>query len=115
MRLKLIGYVLAGSVMSTGAFAASTASTSDTSVSGAALSLAELCTHARLSTADQADCRTRVSAATTEIERLEVRRTFEAKAGLRAGSMSGTGLTTGTESEQAEDPVTAPAAKPIVD
>lgn len=123
MKLKIVRYVLAGSVLST----ASLAAADNVSVGPGVLSLAELCAHTRLSEADQADCRTRVTAATTEIQRLEARRTFEAKAGLRAGSMSGAGVTSSSESADAPpptgvdhgtpttDPLTAPAAKPKVD
>ncbi|MGE4064755.1 MAG: hypothetical protein AB7E79_15435 [Rhodospirillaceae bacterium] len=60
-----------------------------------ALSLTALCLHTRLSAADQAECQRRVGAATTEAQRLDVRRTFEAKAGLRARS-TGTSGASGT-------------------
>src|SRR5690606_2002803 len=125
MRMKIIGFVMAiGMAGSAGAYAAGPDATpsgstglmggltgdltgatkggaagtaSGSSVTSGALSLDQLCMHTRLSPADQADCKARANAATTDTQRLEVRRTFEAKAGLRAGptGTSGAGATTG--------------------
>lgn len=62
------------------------------------MSLEQLCAHTRLSATDQTECRRQADAATTDTQRMEVRRTFEAKAGLRAGSLgpSGSGTTSGS-------------------
>jgi hypothetical protein len=74
--------------------------------------------HTRLSAADQAECKRQVDAATTETQRFEVRRTFEAKAGLRAGSAatsgntSGSGATSGTTPRTNPDLGNAPSATP---
>jgi len=118
MRIKIIGTLLTAGVISTGAFAQpaatpgtpgslgpagnvkppgdSTAATppgaiSGSSVTGMQLSLDQLCNHTRLSDADRVDCSRRLGTATTEAQRLEIRRTFEAKAGLRAGSATTSG------------------------
>lgn len=90
MHKKTLGTLVAASVISAGAFAASP----DTN---AVMSLEQLCGHTQLSPADQSDCRREMNAATTENKRTEVRRMFEGKAGLRPGSTtSGAGTTSGS-------------------
>jgi hypothetical protein len=132
MQIKILGTLLAATVISTGAFAQPSATPgtpgalgpagnikppadstaamppgaasgssstsgsaagalSGSSVTGAQLSLDQLCQHERLSDDERVDCSRRLGTATTEAQRLDIRRTFEAKAGLRAGSATTSG------------------------
>jgi hypothetical protein len=99
MQRKILGSILAATLLSAGAMAAEmtrVAGPADApgGPGGTTLSLTELCQHTRLSAADQTECKRRLDAATFEIMRKEVRRTYETKAGLRGG-LSGSDVTSG--------------------
>lgn len=111
MLTKIIGSLLGAALISSGAFAADPLATSpgNSSAAGdATLSLEQLCAHTRLSAADQTECKRRVDAATTEMQRKDVRKTFEVKAGLTAGSS----LTSGSVEGNGQSAGIAPRRSP---